>query len=272
MALKLGDLMVLLCEPSITQSKIIKRQLQEMGIDNITICDSGHAALESMKLYPPDLAISSLYLPDMTGTDLIHRMREDPSLQESAFMLISSETQIQALESIRQAGAVAILPKPFDPADLLRALKATLDFLDPEDFSLENIETEELQVLLVDDSPLSRKHIIHTLRNLGFEHITEATDGAEAVELLNSHFFDLVVTDYHMPKMDGRQLVDHIRSGSQSTIPILMVTSETRESRLAAVQQAGVSAICDKPFEPVTIQRLLQQILEQQQDSHQTLM
>lgn len=264
MTLQVGELMVLLCEPSPTQSKIITRQLQELGIDNVTRSDSGAAALEAMQLYPPDLVISSLYLPDMSGTELVHAMRKDPMLQETAFMLVSSETHVQALDPVRQAGAVAILPKPFDPRDLLRALNTTLDFLDPEDPTLEGIETEDLKVLLVDDSALSRKHIGHTLHSMGFEHITEVENGVQAVEMLESQFFDLVVTDYHMPEMDGQQLVNYIRGGGQSTIPVLMVTSETSEKRLAAVQQSGVSAICDKPFEPAMVKSLLQQILEPQ--------
>ena len=73
---------------------------------------------------------------------------------------------------------------------------------------------------------------------------------------------DLVITDYNMPEMDGRQLVEYIRQQSwQSTVPVLMVTSEHNQQRLAAVERAGVSAICDKPFEQESIKRLLAEAL-----------
>jgi two-component system chemotaxis response regulator CheY len=66
-----------------------------------------------------------------------------------------------------------------------------------------------------------------------------------------------------MPEMNGQELVDYIRNQSaQPGIPVLMVTSESNENRLAAVQKSGVSAICDKPFTTETIQGLLQQILQ----------
>ncbi len=73
---------------------------------------------------------------------------------------------------------------------------------------------------------------------------------------------DLVVTDYNMPEMDGRGLVDYIRTKSwQNSVPILMVTSESDEGRLAAIEEAGVSGICDKPFEPDIVKALLTKIL-----------
>jgi two-component system chemotaxis response regulator CheY len=86
----------------------------------------------------------------------------------------------------------------------------------------------------------------------------------EAMELIADTFFDLIVTDYNMPRMNGKELVEHIRSGSsQASVPILMVTSEQNENRLAAVQQAGISAICDKPFEPDSVRRLVEQTLSE---------
>jgi CheY-like chemotaxis protein len=65
-----------------------------------------------------------------------------------------------------------------------------------------------------------------------------------------------------MPRVDGRELLDHIRHGSaHASIPVLMVTGESNENRLAAVQQSGVSAIRDKPFEPATVPTLVPQMV-----------
>jgi len=82
------------------------------------------------------------------------------------------------------------------------------------------------------------------------------------VAIIQQQYFDLVVTDYNMPEMDGRELTEYIRTQSwQSSVPILMVSSESNESRLAAVTQAGVSGVCDKPFEPAMVRGLLQKML-----------
>lgn len=260
--LQVQDLLIMLIEPSSTQRHIIRNQMEEIGAEHVISAKDGETALQEMRRNTPDLVVSSLYLPDMTGTDLVHRIREDEKLHDMAFMLISSETRFRYLDPIRQAGAVAILPKPFTTKDLRIAMRSTLDYVDPSEMELDDFVPEELEVLVVDDSPLARKHITRVLSSLGIEKITLANDGEEAVDVINGKYFDLVVTDYNMPNMDGQELTDYIRKHSnQSSIPILMVTSEENESRLAAVQQSGVSAICDKPFETGSVKSLVQQIL-----------
>jgi two-component system chemotaxis response regulator CheY len=122
--------------------------------------------------------------------------------------------------------------------------------------------SEELKVLVVDDSFTARKHIIRVLGNMGVENLVEAKNGIEALAMVNKDYFDLIVTDYNMPEMDGKELIEHIRNNSvQASVPILMVSSESDVSRIAAVQQVGVSAICDKPFEADTVKQLIERIV-----------
>jgi two-component system chemotaxis response regulator CheY len=96
----IADLTVILVEPSITQERIVENYLHELGLTTIDRFDRGGQALEEIRRTPPDLVISSLYLPDMTGTDLVHAMRKDDSLLETAFVLSSSETRFRYLEKI----------------------------------------------------------------------------------------------------------------------------------------------------------------------------
>lgn len=254
---------VCLVEPSHTQRLIITQHLQASGIQNITCLATGGEMLERLAVARPDLIISAMYLPDMTGVDLLHAIREDHESYDMAFLLISSETNIRYLEPIRQAGAIAILPKPFSQVELNTALCASLDYLHPQKASLDYFDVEDLKVLLVDDSEFSRKYIQKVLNNIGIEQITFANDGRQALALFREHYFDLLVTDFNMPEMDGLQLVEAIRGNAEqmSPIPVLMVTSERDQNRLAAIEKSGVSAILDKPFEPQSIKRLIVQLL-----------
>jgi len=259
--ISIHDLQVVLVEPSRMQAALVSRMLEKLGLASLEVLTSGQEALEGMRGKTPSLVISSLYLPDMAGTELVSAMRGDPALERVPFILISSETRPQVLDPVRQAGACSILPKPFDDGQLYRALGAAVDYLSPE-VSLDGLEPEQLRILLVDDSGVTRRHYRRMLEDQGVSDILEAENGLEAVAMLADTMVDLVITDYNMPEMDGQQLVEYIRKQSwQSSVPILMVTSEHNQQRLAAVERAGVSAICDKPFEQKSIKRLLAEAL-----------
>lgn len=260
----MSDLSIFLVEPSSVQSQFIEARLGDLDILPPRVFRDGATVLAAMHERLPDLVISAMYLSDMTGAELVEKMRVDDALKGVAFILISSETKLQYLDPVRQAGACAILPKPFESGQLRTALSATLDYLKPGNLSLDggDIDIENLRVLVVDDSRSARTYSRQVLGNMGIQHIIEAENGLQAAEIIQEQFFDLVVTDYNMPEMDGRELVEFIRGKSwQSSVPVLMISSEKNQNWLAAVEQAGVSAICDKPFEPALIKSLLEKML-----------
>ena len=260
--LTISDLSILIVEPSTVQAKIIHNLFQDAQVNNVQIAHNGAQAQAVMTEHQPDLIVSALYLPDMTGTELVLSMRKNAALENIPFMLISSETSFKQLDPIRQAGVVAILPKPFALADLKRALYNTLDFINPSASDTEELDFDGLHVLVVDDSLMARKHIKRVLEKMGIHSFAEAVNGKEAIPMIENNYFDLIVTDYNMPEMDGGELTRYVREKSaQSSIPILMVTSENDNNRLAAVQQSGVSGICDKPFEPDTVKAYLKNIM-----------
>jgi len=262
MNVSLESLKIVLVEPSTTQERHIERCLHTLGIRHIHGVVNGELALQVLSELSPDLVISAMHLPDMTGTDLILKIRTGDVCRNVPFMLISSETHYRYLEPIRQAGVIATLPKPFSREQLEKSIYAVLDYIDPEELRVSDRDLEEIKVLLVDDSETSRRHIRLLLSRMGVEQVTEVDSGPHALEEIEQEFFDLIVTDYHMPEMDGKELVECIRTDSkQSSVPILMVSGENDSQRLAAVRQAGVSAICDKPFEPMKIKSLIERII-----------
>lgn len=264
-SVNIQDLAILLVEPSYTQLKVIVQCLKKEGISNIEGAVSGAEALQALQAHRPDLIISSLYLPDMDAIQLVERIKHDDDLHHIPFMLVSSETDFHVLDAIRQAGVVAILPKPFESRDLKNALRATIEFIDPQEIDLEHYDIENVRVLVVDDSLLARKHICRVLNNMGIVKIIEATDGKQAADIFaaSAEGFELIVTDLNMPVMDGQALIQFIRKDmGNSIIPILMVTSEDNQTRLSNVQKAGVSGICDKPFDPQTVKEMLYRVME----------
>ncbi len=258
-----SELSILLVEPSTMQGKVICRHLNSESISDVTQATNIDQAIEMIQEHVPDLIISALHFDDGDARSLINIVRGHDNWHEIPFMLISSERRREQLESFKQAGVIAILPKPFTPEHLGKAINATVDLLSTEELELEYFDVHELRVLVVDDSRLARKHIKKVLSNLGVTRMTEAEDGQQAINLLSQNMYDLVVTDYNMPQVNGLELTDFIRSHSgQTHIPILMVTSEANQAHLANIEQSGVNALCDKPFEPVVVKRLLHRLLE----------
>ena len=262
-SLQINDLAILLVEPSGTQQKIIANNLTKSGVTKIDCVTDGKNAIDYLEKTEPDLVISAMYFPDMTAIELVTHIRAQEAINHIPFMLISSEFRFRMLDPLKQAGVVAVLPKPFDFEALERALKNTIHFLEPDELDLDNYDPTTLRVLVVDDSSTARRFITRTLKGLGIENIEQADDGKSAIELLNkNNEFDLIVTDYNMPEVDGKELVMFIRGNEMLThIPVLMVTSEQNRAILNNIEQVGVSAICDKPFEPQNVTQLLANLL-----------
>ena len=116
--MNLSNLLVVLVEPSKTQRSIIRKHLAFYEINEVEECTCGQEALDFMNTQVPDIVISSMHLADMTGTDIVSKMRDNDQLQSTTFLLISSETHYRFLEPVRQAGAIGILPKPFTNKEL----------------------------------------------------------------------------------------------------------------------------------------------------------
>lgn len=261
-SLVLEGVSVLLVEQSRLQTRMISSLMTELGVETIYTAASGEAAWEAMLKERPDVVVSSMHLPDMTGADLVRRMRSHNSASHISFVLISSETDYEYLEPIRQSGTAAILPKPFDISALRQALMAAVDF-SPHAVKAHNLRLTGLRILIVDDSRSARSHVRRVLENLGGEIFTEAVNGSQAIGFLEREQFDVVVTDRNMPECDGVELTQHIRRDPRHQhVPVLMITSETDQALLDDAIRAGVSASCPKVFDPQLVMGILTSLLD----------
>jgi len=111
--------------------------------------------------------------------------------------------------------------------------------------------TPLLDVLIVDDSAAIRKILQRVLRqtdiNLG--EIWEAGDGTEAVEILKTRNFGLILSDINMPRMDGLQLLARIKEMEHvRNVPVIMITTEGGQGRVMEAVQLGAAGYVRKPF------------------------
>lgn len=105
-------------------------------------------------------------------------------------------------------------------------------------------------ILVVDDSASVRQVVGMALRGAGHE-VVEAVDGRDALTKLNGRKFHLVVSDVNMPNMDGIALVKALKQKTEYRFtPVLMLTTESEESKKAEGKAAGAKAWLVKPFKP----------------------
>ena len=262
MSVALDQLRILLVEPSDVQRKVISQHLNQAGLDQTRGAASISEAKQLIQRWQPDIVTSAMYFADGTAHELIEHIHHNNLHDTVHFMLVSSEHRTDQLEQFKQSGIVAILPKPFTPEQLQKAIKATVDLLEPEHLELDLYDVEDLRVLVVDDSSTSRHVLRRVLENMGVEHCVEAENGQQAIDILSEQQFDLIVTDFHMPEVNGSELAQYVRNHSaHSHTPMLMVTARANEPQLANVKQSGIDALTDKPFEPETLRKILSKLL-----------
>jgi len=120
-----------------------------------------------------------------------------------------------------------------------------------------------MKILVVDDFPTMRRIIKNLLKDLGFENVDEAEDGALGLEKLRNGSFDFVVSDWNMPNMDGLAMLSHIRADpALASLPVLMVTAEAKKENIIAAAQAGANGYVVKPFTAAILEEKLSKIFE----------
>jgi CheY-like chemotaxis protein len=130
------------------------------------------------------------------------------------------------------------------------------------DLSADQVVIRGKRILIVEDEEPLRACLRMMLELEGYQ-VTEANDGAKALKLFNVGEFDLVITDFQMPVMEGNKLAANIRLLAP-TLPILMVTASARARRDA---DNPVDALLNKPFTVTDLHCVLEKLLSARPES-----
>jgi two-component system chemotaxis response regulator CheY len=118
-----------------------------------------------------------------------------------------------------------------------------------------------MKILTVDDFSTMRRIIKNMLRQLGYNNVIEAEDGAAAFTRLQMEQIDFVISDWNMPHMDGLELLKAIRADQALTaIPVLLVTAEALKENIVEAVKAGVNNYVVKPFTAETLKEKIEAI------------
>ena len=121
----------------------------------------------------------------------------------------------------------------------------------------------DLKFLIVDDFSTMRRIVRGLLKESGYNNAEEAEDGAVALNMLKNGKFDFVVSDIHMPNMNGFELLKAIKSDDAlKHLPVLMVTAEAKKEDIVLAAQTGAAGYIVKPFTKATLEEKVQKIMQ----------
>ena len=116
-------------------------------------------------------------------------------------------------------------------------------------------------ILTADDSSSVRQMVAFTLKGAGYS-VVEATDGKDALSKAKSGSVNMVVTDLNMPNMNGIELIKALRAEAKyKFIPIIMLTTESQETRKQEGKSAGATGWIVKPFKPEQLLAVVKKVL-----------
>jgi two-component system, chemotaxis family, chemotaxis protein CheY len=117
------------------------------------------------------------------------------------------------------------------------------------------------KILFVDDSESIREIVNFTLQNEGYE-VLISDNGKNALEHLNGQDINLVITDLHMPEMNGIELIKEIRKmEAYKRVPILFLTTESQTERKIEAKEAGATGWIVKPFVPAKLLNAINKVV-----------
>lgn len=117
------------------------------------------------------------------------------------------------------------------------------------------------KIIAVDDSATVRQMLSFTLQDAGYE-VVQAVDGNDALEKFSTESFEMLITDLNMPGIDGIDLIRQVRQKPGNRfMPIIMLTTESQESKKLEGKSAGASGWIVKPFKPEQLLNVVKMVL-----------
>jgi CheY-like chemotaxis protein len=205
----------------------------------------------------PDLILMDMMMPGIEGTTAARMIKDAPELVGIPVVLISALPEEEARKRMSDSGAVDFIGKPFYRESLLEVIRRWL----PQARVAPSKPRDDTRVLVVDDDPQVTKLVAAALRNLGLG-TWEAHDAKEALRLAKTLLPGLIITDVHMPGIEGPDFCLQLKSSSDTRdIPVIFISGDTSEDTRQTSGSSGGIAYFDKPLDVGGLMATIQGIL-----------
>jgi adenylate cyclase len=221
--------LILVVDDDATARDLVARHLERAGFA-VAAARGGQEGLRLVRELRPAAVTLDIMMPDLDGWTVLAAIKGDPTLASIPVVLLSIVDQKNRGYAL---GAADYLVKPVDRAKLVETLTHVCGSIAGK-------------ALLVDDDEVVRRSVRQALEPIGWK-VTEAENGQVAVEALTAIRPDVIILDLMMPKMDGFEFLDELRSRPNwQEIPVVVITAKdlTEEDRVRL--NGGVERIIQK--------------------------
>jgi two-component system sensor histidine kinase/response regulator len=212
---------------------------------------------------PCEIAIIDMQMPGMDGETLGQKIKQDPDLNNTILVLLTSMDKRGDAKRIEKAGFSAYLTKPIKKSQLYDCLamvtgsKIELPKNQPATivtrYAVADDKKREPRILLVEDNITNQKVALNILKRFGYK-ADSAADGKEAVKALETITYDIVLMDCQMPGMDGYEATGEIRNPASKVldheVPVIAMTAHAMKGDRERCLDAGMDDYICKPVNP----------------------
>jgi diguanylate cyclase (GGDEF)-like protein len=241
---------VLVVDDSVTIRKIICKELELSGYTVVTAANGAEALvrLEQMSILP-DLITLDIDMPVMGGFEVCEMLRQVHGSDAGRYrraagipiLFVSANDSLENRKRGHRLEVIDFISKPFAKGEISKVVDRVLSPV--EMFT-------GMRALVVEDSPVIRKLVASALERNGVE-VTVVEDGQEALRLVeqDDEIFDIVITDYKMPRIRGDELCRRLLTiEKMAQVPIFFISSSDEKDVVLDFFKAGASDYLKKPF------------------------
>ena len=216
----------------------------------VTTAENGSHAIELMEIERYDLLLLDLNMPVKNGFEVLEWLKNN-AVKNMHVIMLTAAGERDSVNTCLTLGADDYVLKSAGRIELMqridRACRGSRLSNQNENLPAEN-DWNNASILLVDDNEMNLRLVVSRLENQQVQ-TKLASDGHAALELLESCDFDLILLDYHMPGINGHEVLQHIRQRKPAeNIGIIMLTGEDDPDIIADLYDAGIDDYIAKPF------------------------
>jgi len=268
---------VVVDDPKIRES--IKGILTPAGYD-VAEAHNGEEFLDIMKLRIPDLVILDIMIPGLNGFQICKLIKNNLKDAAPAVIFLTAPDDIESRERGWRAGCDEFLTKPINPVELLARVKNLLRVSDLSrqlKFRMEAMEKlcsgkrnhpkpdtnkQKFNILIIEDSTFNQLILKSYLEDKTY-NITTVKHGKEALELLKTRNFNLIILDLYLPDIDGIDLLKEIRKmESTRFVPVIIITARDDTQTKVNGLESGANDYLVKPVNKLELKARVKALLK----------